>query len=150
MDGNEYFLINRLEKDGFNLSSGNGRKVLRHDGEERYKARYVKIRFSTDVFCYVDEIEIYGSDCDGSEQTAQNKQEIAYTNAFVPNNVEALGGTSNSVLIYNSEYYNGGVSDVGKNTYDELLPYIAYVDSQKNIKDTMFDSALFPSAQSGY
>lgn len=143
LDGNEYFLINRLEKDGFNLSSGNGRKVLKYDGDECYRARYVKIRFSTDVFCYVDEIEIYGSDCDGSEQTAQNKQEIAYTNAFVPNNVEALGGTSNSVLIYNSEYYNGGVSDVGKNTYDELLPYIAYVDSQKNIKDTMFDSALF-------
>lgn len=75
---------------------------------------------------------MFGGAADGGEKTADVEQKIEYRNAYAPNDIEALGGTSNSILIYNNEYYNGSVSDIGKNTYDELLPYIAYVDKDRS------------------
>lgn len=142
MDGESFYLVHRWEDQKMISSTPNGRVVHSYEGD-RYKARYVRLIFSSDVNCFIDEIKVFGGAADGSEKTADVEQKIEYRNAYAPNNIEALGGVSNSILIYNNTYYNGVESDIGKNTYDELLPYIAYVDKNKNLLDTMFDSALF-------
>ena len=142
LDGETFYLVNRWEDQKMISSTPNGRVVHSYNGD-RYRARYVRLIFSSDVNCFIDEIKVFGGAADGGEKTADVEQKIEYRNAYAPNDIEALGGTSNSILIYNNEYYNGSVSDIGKNTYDELLPYIAYVDKDQTVLDTMFESALF-------
>lgn len=106
---------------------------------EYYKARYVRLKFSCDVWTYNDEIEVFGSDDSGLGNSATIDTEVAYPNAFSSD----IDGLRNIVLMYSSKYYKGAASDVGMNTREELLPYFTYVDSSFKPKDKMFDGMLF-------
>ncbi len=65
---------------------------------------------------------------------------------YFPPNTSASGNVSNMVLIYNG-YYGGNTTYEGKEqgTYDKetLLPYVAHINSNDVIDDTLFDTFLF-------
>lgn len=51
-----------------------------------------------------------------------------------------LGGYENINLTYTFRY---GSSDMGRHSESDFMPYVAYLDTQGNIKDYFFDSYLF-------
>ena len=104
-----------------------------------FKARYVRFIFSSDVNTWCDEIEVFGS-TDASLGVSAAIDETPKNIDAYPNDVDGL---RNIVLMYSNKYYKGNVSDVGMNTFDEILPYFAYVDKSKKVIDTMFDGMLF-------
>lgn len=113
----------------------------------RYKAKYVKIEFDVIVNVFCDEIEVYGVSPDGTETP------------FVPDTAVPAQGYDRGAegfrdmavlycgydydadknITYSSEYVNA--------TEDMLLPYVAYLDKDGNIVDTMFDSVVYCSLQ---
>jgi hypothetical protein len=107
--------------------------------DKYYKVRYVKVVFSSDVFVYADEIEVFGSKDPNLGVSVQPDAEPTYPDAF-PSDGDGL---RNIVLMYCGKYYNGSESSIGQSTEDKLLPYFAYVDKNKKPLDTMFDGMLF-------
>ncbi len=107
--------------------------------DKYYKARYVRVTFSSDVWIYMDEIEVFGSSDANLGESALVDEPAGHPNEFVTD----IDGLRNIVLMYCGEYTRGAVSDTGKNTYHQLTPYFAYVDKYGDIADTMFDGMLF-------
>lgn len=112
-------------------------RTINFDGY--YKARYVRVIFTSDVWTYVDEIEVMGTEDTSLGATAPIDTPAVYTDTF-PTDVDGL---RNIMLMYSGKYNKGTANDVGSNTYEELLPYFAYLDKSLNVTDTMFDSMLF-------
>ncbi len=105
--------------------------------DQPYKARYVRLTFSSDVYVYVDEISVKGSADIGSAASAQADPASAPDRGFAGK----IDGIGNIVLMYTSGAY----------TEEELLPYTAYIDTDGNKADTMFDAMLFlPTGFSNY
>ncbi|MEG1742806.1 MAG: DUF4855 domain-containing protein, partial [Clostridia bacterium] len=143
-DGENFYTVNLDEDNSVPSSTAKQRIEKKFAGEKNYKARYVNISFTTDVFNYVDELEIFGSNVgDAAETKYTADPQKTYKNAFASNKNPKMNNISDLVLMYNGEYYNKIISDVGKNTSEELLPYAAYLDKSGKILDTMFDSFLF-------
>lgn len=104
--------------------------------DKTYRARYVRVTFSSDVHTYVDEISVYGS-ADAAGAASAEADAPFEERGFGPQ----IDGIGNIVLMYT----------VGKYTEEQLLPYLMYVDTDGNTTDTMFDSMLFlPSGASNY
>ncbi len=113
----------------------------------RYKAKYIKIEFDVIVNVYCDEIEVYGASPDGTEQPFV-KDTVTPAQGY---DRGAEGFRDMAVLYcgydydadknhtYSSEYVNA--------TEEMMLPYVAYLDKNGNILDTMFDSVVFCSLQ---
>lgn len=62
-------------------------------------------------------------------------------NADFPNSEEAMNGYENLCLAYT--YNRNGASHLGRHTPEDFKPYVAYYDTDGNIKDFFFDSYLF-------
>lgn len=104
--------------------------------DKTYRARYVRVTFSSDVHTYVDEISVYGS-ADAAGAASAETDAPFEERGFGPQ----IDGIGNIVLMYT----------VGKYTEEQLLPCLMYVDTDGNPTDTMFDSMLFlPSGASNY
>lgn len=138
-DGKSYGTIGKLTDEKKITSDTASRVSHEITFDKYYKARYVKVVFSCDVFVYADEIEVFGSKDASIGVSAEPDEEPKYVNAF-PTDVDGL---RNIVLMYCGKYYNGSVSNIGQLTEDQLLPYFAYVDGNKKPQDTMFDGMLF-------
>lgn len=113
----------------------------------RFKAKYVKIEFDVLVNVFCDELEIYGEAPDGSEEPFKKDDDTVFQGYD-----RGAEGYRDMVVLYcgydhdaasnktySSEYVNA--------TEEMLLPYVAYLDKDGNIKDTMFDSAVYCSLQ---
>ena len=104
--------------------------------DQQYKARFVRVTFSCDVYVYCDEVTVYGSG-DLSDSVSASPDSAADDAGFAA----PIDGINNIVLMYTAANYSKAT----------LRPYVAYVDSSGNISDLMFDSMLFlPSGASGY
>lgn len=115
------------------------RKELSLAFDNIYAARYVKVEFCCDIFAYCDEIRVLGSkETDGSEKSItpdKKPTEKGY--------LKSLGGSSNIIKLYNG-YYNHD-TNIGILYENEILPYVAYLDTNGNIAGKMFDAiALVP------
>lgn len=104
--------------------------------DKAVQARFA--RFSYDVGChvYLDEIQLFGTKYVASGTPACDELGIKDEesgNMLAPSE-DVLGGASDVMLAYHT-------SNVL--TKDVFLSYVAYLDSEKNIKDTMFDGYLF-------
>lgn len=116
-------------------------------GGTRFKAKYVKIEFDVLVNVFCDEIEIYGEALDGSEVPFKKDADTVYqgydrgTEGFRDMVVLYCGYDYDAATnkTYSSEYVNA--------TEEMLLPYVAYLDKDGNITDTMFDSVVYCSLQ---
>ena len=134
-DGENWYECISYRDDSLPSKNVKGRNVISKTADGYYKARFVRLRFASDVFTYCDELEIYGVRGGVNAQT-HGYDEVSYPNAFTSPEKPILQGTRHVVLIYNS------FTDT--NTEEALMPYAAYVDNKGNIVSAdMFDSFLF-------
>ncbi|MBQ9848938.1 MAG: DUF4855 domain-containing protein [Clostridia bacterium] len=117
LDDPEKILLNDVRRVGFDVTF-----------DKSYKARYVKVIFSSDVFTYVDEISVYGNGDASGAATAEPIEEKADLGFAKP-----IDGISNISLMYTASQYSS----------EQLKYYFAYHDSTGAPKDLMFDSMLF-------
>lgn len=104
--------------------------------DQQYKARYVRVTFSSDVYLYCDEVTVYGTEAVGNAVSAKADEPTSDVGFASP-----IDGINNVVLMYTSGNY----------TEATLRPYVGYVDTSGNASDLMFDSMLFlPSGASGF
>lgn len=143
-DGEAYTAVYRYDNDFPIYSEGALRCDIAFDLPKTYKARYVKIEFCCDIFCYCDEIGVYGRrSADGSESGFDPPEEQAD-----PGYLETVAGVKNIIKIYNGFYRSS--QSKASNTKEELIPYIAYVNAGGEIVDTMFDSVAFVPCHGDY
>lgn len=142
-DGEGYQLVLDYDTD-YNISQTG---VRRYDAVIDlpcvYAARYVRVEYCCDIFNYCDEIEVYGTEVlDGSEvrPVPDEPVEGGY--------LTSIDGVNDIIKIYNGYYHSS--SSRALNTPEELLPYIAYIDEEGNIKDTMFDAVAFVPCHGDY
>ncbi|MBP5230842.1 MAG: DUF4855 domain-containing protein, partial [Clostridia bacterium] len=104
--------------------------------DRSYRARFVRVSLSCDVFLYMDEVCIFGSADADAGVKAEADPETAPAGYAQP-----LDGIGSICLMYT----------VGNYSRAQLLPYFAYVDGEGQPKDTLYDGMLFlPSGASGF
>ncbi len=122
--------------------------------ETPLKARYVVFSVPTMVWTGVDEVQAFGTQIIENAESPKDNGVSVYETVNIGKRKEPspdlLGGAEHLCLMYHSK-------DAKSYDVDALLPYLAYIDQDKNIKDTMFDSFLFlystgdmPSGGSAY
>lgn len=109
-----------------------------------YKARYFKLAFLVDTHVYIDEIEVTG------RKNAEGALDVVPDDAT---NKDSLGGSyilpsefddvHNILLAYHCYGYGSTHEESGLITPEEFLPYVAYLDTEGAVTDTMFDGFLF-------
>ena len=110
---------------------------------KKYAAKNIIFEFCSDVFAYCDEIEIFGSEeLDGSEAKVkpEKEEEKGY--------FRELDGISDVIKIYNGYYPSN--QEKATLTEEKLLPYVAYIDTEGNVIDTMFDAVAFVPCHTEY
>lgn len=105
----------------------------RNKAESVY-TRYVKVTFMTQVWTFLDEIEIWGVDGKAKHATKLKPEQPAYLQPG-----KATGGISNLALLYNGHYDSGA----GDWTKENIIPYISYVDAQGEPVDWFYDGVLY-------
>ncbi|UVI33489.1 DUF4855 domain-containing protein [Paenibacillus spongiae] len=96
--------------------------------------RYVKVTFMTQVWTFLDEIEIWGIDDKAQHAVKLKPEEPAYLQPG-----KATGGIRNLALLYNGHYDSGA----GDWTKDKIIPYISYVNTQGEPVDWLYDGILY-------
>ncbi len=120
--------------------------------EKPYVARFMAVSFAVKAWSASDEMELIGT-----KKVSGNAVKLADSGLksvrLVPNGYQdqdesLLNGAGDIVLMYHGQGYN--------NTVESTLPYVAYLDENGNIKDTMFDGFLYlltgkmPSGNAGH
>ncbi len=141
-DGEKWYTAYSYRDDTVIADKNQRRVQISETLDGYYKAKYVRFRFSSDVYVFADEVEILGVDS-GADAKEHGYDNVEYPEAFKSYKNELLNDTRNLVLLYNGKYYNGAESAIGSYSESEILPYVAYLDSKGNAVDTMFDSFLF-------
>lgn len=145
-DGVSFHTVYANRDDSICSSSKKERVAVSYKSDDGYfPARYVRIYFTCDVFVYMDEFEVMGTETEPDNVNAYSADpEETFPNEFASKDNPLMDGADNIVLIYNGKYYNGTVNEIGSHSADEMLPLFAYVDKTgKNYSDTLFDSCLF-------
>lgn len=145
-DGEFFHTVYANRDDSICSSSNKERVAASYKSDDGYfSARYVRIYFTCDVFVYMDEFEVIGTETkpDVVNSYSPDAEEV-FPNEFASKDNPLMDGADNIVLIYNGKYYNGTVNEIGSHSADKMLPLFAYVDKTgKNYSDTLFDSCLF-------
>lgn len=107
---------------------------------EVFRARYARVEFCVDIFTRCDEIEVFGStevpaDASGFTPDPEEKPFFCAGIEGDPYDVTDI------IKLYDGYYPSN--QDKVKNDPEELLPYIAYLDENGEIMDTMFDAVAF-------
>ncbi len=104
-----------------------------------YKARFVKVEYTVDIFAACDEICVYAG--------TNGKSIVPDTLDKANETPTSLDGAKNIIKMYNGYYPQ---QDIGDDTYEELLPYIAYLNKKGEITDVMFDGLAFVPCHTDY
>lgn len=103
------------------------------------RARYICFSFVTCNWVGVGELEVFGTTATGNAPALANSglatREQSGIGYKAPSE-DLLGGAEDLCLLYHGPKLEGFDTE-------KLIPYLAYVDSDGNITDTMFDSFLF-------
>ena len=124
--------------------------------ELKFKKPYVArfVRYSFDIYGWMasDEMRVLGTKKIGSGAVRLAKSGIAKETVergkYLTPRDDLLGGAKDICLMYHGQTLS--------HTVEETLPYVAYLDKDGNIKDTMFDGFLyllsgsFPSGVAGH
>lgn len=110
-----------------------------HANADMAYARYVKVTFTTDVFVFLDEIEIWGADGKANKAKQVSPDRLAYQEPG-----KATNGIRDLVLL-NNGFNQAGTGNWTKNN---LIPYISYVNEQGEPVDWLFDAILYYGARS--
>ncbi len=136
-NGVDYQLVKAYINDYPLYSDVVERCVVEISLEKIYSARYVQVEFSCDEFCYCDEISVYGTRAlSGKEEKVvpdEEKTSVGY--------LKSLDGITDIVKLYNGDE---------SFSEDELLPYVAYINTNGEIVGEMFDAVAFvPYGETG-
>lgn len=137
-NGTDWMKAGTYDATGMQKDTGTYHRLMRVDLKERFKANYVRLTFRISVNSFLDEIEVYGTDIDGTEAAFVKTEEPTYPNDY---NM-GLDGCRDTVLLYCGYPGEYDVSYV-QNTAEEMLYYVGYVDKDGNVTDTFFDSFQF-------
>lgn len=103
------------------------------------QARYICFYMLSCEWIGIGELEAFGTTAVGSAPTLANsglktREESAI--GYQEPSEKLLNGAKDLCLLYHGPRLDGFSAE-------KLLPYLAYVDAEGNVKDTMFDSFLF-------
>ncbi len=141
-NGSDYMLAGRYDSGSRIANNEANRYVAKCENIGKFKAKYVRVVFRTAVNVYLDEIEVYGRDIDGTEAKFVKTPEPEYKNQFDP----GIEGCKDIVLLYCGYPKSGNFDDV-RNTEEEMKYYFGYIGTDGTIKDTFFDSFMFSPLQ---
>lgn len=106
---------------------------------DKTAVRFVAVEMTVASHVWLDEIEVYGTkNITDAETLVTQEQTSSAAGAYL--SPDALGGTENIMLMYT---FKNEDPAIGLNSVEELLPYVAYLDKDGNIKDSFFDAFLF-------
>jgi len=137
-NGSDYMLAGRCDSGSRIANSGTNRYSVKSENIGRFKAKYIRVVFRTAVNVFIDEIEVYGGDIDGTEAKFVKTSEPEYKNEFD----HGIEGCKDIVLFYCGYPQSGNFDDV-RNTEEEMKYYFGYIGTDGEIKDTFFDSFMF-------
>ena len=133
LDGSSWYEVGIMERNGNPQN-----QICKYELKlkNKVKARYVLFNFAVAAWAGCDEIEVFGtkSISGASEPTKYEKVSLLENKRKEPS-ADLLGGAKDQVLLYQKT--------TGHYKKEDLLPYVAYIDENGNMKDTMFDSFLF-------
>lgn len=109
-----------------------------------YSARYVKVEFCSDIFAYCDEIRILGSKTPSGDETTVTPDVLSEPKGYF----KQLDGVSDIVKLYNGYYAPN--NEIGVFSEEDLLPYVAYINTSGGISGVMFDSVAFVPCHGDY
>ncbi len=112
--------------------------------DEIYAARYVKVEFCCDIFAYCDEIRVIGSKTLNGNEKKVTPDKQSQSNGYFTE----LDGVTDIIKLYNG-YYKPDDS-VGILEEADILPYVAYLDTNGDIAGVMFDSVAFVPCHGDY
>lgn len=137
-DGTHWMLAGSYDATSLQAQEGTSYRRLRADFDKRYKAKFLRLTFRMSVSLYMDELEVYGGDVNGTEEVFAETPEPVYKNEY---NM-GLEGCKDTVLLYCGYPGSYDVSYV-QNTEEEMLYYFGYVAKDGTVQDTFFDSFQF-------
>lgn len=137
-NGVDYMLAGRFESGDLTAKSGTNYHTINSKNMGRFKAKYVRISFRSAVNVFIDEIEVYGGELDGTEAEFVKDPDPVYKNAFD----KGIEGCRDIVLLYCGYPGEYDPADV-QNTEEEMLYFFGYIGEDGEIKDTFFDSFMF-------
>ena len=116
-----------------------GQFTIAAENVGRFRAKYVRLKFRVDGYTYCDEIEILGTDINGTEEKfVKYIDPYNYKNAYHP----GIERCKDLILLYCG--YKGELDrSYVENTEEEMLYYCGYISPKGEIIDTMFDSFMF-------
>lgn len=141
-NGSDYMLAGRYESGSRIANAETNRYNAKCENIGRFKAKYIRVVFRTAVNVFIDEIEVYGGDIDGTEAKFVKTPEPEYKNQFDA----GIEGCKDIVLLYCGYPKSGNFDDV-QNTEEEMKYYFGYIGKDGEIKDTFFDSFMFSPLQ---
>ncbi len=139
LDGKEWQTVFSPENPSAAATAAVSRVEGRFDKE--YKARFVKLFFTVTTHVYMDEIEIYGKKNASSASKPVADKEVVDTTTYIT--PDEFNGVHNMLLSYNCLKEGNTHTESGLASVDEYLPYVAYLDKDGKIVDTLFDAYLY-------
>ena len=123
----------------------NGSYIITADVKAKapVRARYVAVNIHLDdMRLFLGEVEVFGkknvsganSPSAASLEILEGQTTVSEPAGYLAPSDDILSGVKDVMLIYHN---------VGTVNFDSLLPYVAYVDKDGNVTDTMFDGFLF-------
>ena len=139
LDGNDYFEVADV-KAPYDASFGEKVRSVYSADIDACKARFAMLEFYVEVNAFCDELRIFGGDCIGIEcESSGEKYSDINKNRYASR--DSLGGIHDIPLLYFGYWPED--ERIAKLKKEDFLPYLAYIDREKNILDSMFDGLMF-------
>ena len=139
-DGIDYYRISSVDSPYPASFEIQARAVYNRFLEAPVCARFIKASFGVEVNVFCDELRVLGNDIDGYTAFPSGiVEKPVEKNRFADRN--SLGGVHDIPLVYFG--YSPEDESIARVKKEELIPYVAYVDENGKMLDTMFDSMLF-------
>ena len=139
LDGSRYFEVAEV-KAPYEASFSEKVRAVYSADINACRARYIMLEFYVEVNAFCDELRVFGGDCIGIEAELSGKPFTdVYKGCFASRDV--LEGIHDIPLLYFGYWPED--ERVARLKKDDFLPYLAYIDRDKKVQDTMFDALMF-------
>lgn len=143
-DGTDYYEIKTVDSPYPASFAMQVRACYGAEFEKSYRARYARVDFGVEVNVFCDEIRVFGTDLGpDSEHLCGTPVADIFENRYADR--DSLGGAHDIPLLYFGYWPED--ERVARLKKEDFLPYIAYIDTDGNPKDTMFDAVLMLMVQ---
>ena len=143
-DGINWYKVGTRNYDEDGAERNNYRGTYKFELDKTYSARFVRFRVEANGWLYLDEMEAFGT-----KAVTGNTVRLANSGldsvVFYTNSETAQYATTENTPIKAENINLIYISNKDESKYNEklLLPYVAYLDEQGNIVDTMMDGFVY-------